>query len=83
MDRSNQDAVGDKCIQNADESLSDSKKLEARVEHYSRLPNVEFDWPSKALNEVPAVACPSPMVTVDHKKPTFCMFLVPEKCTTN
>ena len=43
MDRSNQDAVGDKCIRNADESLSDSKKLEARVEHYSRLPNVEFD----------------------------------------
>ena len=48
------------------------------MEHYLRLLNVEFDWLSEALNEAHAVACPSPMVTVDHKKHTFCMFLVPE-----
>ena len=51
MDRSNQDVVGDKCIRNdaGELSPSDSKKLEAWVEHYSRVLNVEFDWPSEAL----------------------------------
>ena len=60
MDRFNQDVIGDKCIRNdaGELSLFDSKQLEAWVEHYSRLLNVEFDWPSEALNEVPAVAGP-------------------------
>ena len=53
-------------------SLSDSKKLEAWAEHYSRLFNVEFDWPSEALNEVPAVAGPSPMVTVEMVNKFLC-----------
>ena len=62
MDRSNQDVVGDKCIRNnaGELSLSDGKKLEAWVEHYSRLLNVEFDLPSETLNEVPAVAPEGP-----------------------
>ena len=57
MDRSSQDVVGDKCIQNdaGELSLSDSKKLKAWVEHYLRPLNVEFDWPSEALDEVPAL----------------------------
>ena len=44
MDRSSQDVVGDKCIRNdaGELSLSDSKKLKAWVEHYSRPLNVEF-----------------------------------------
>ena len=51
MDRPIQDS--EKCIQTdvGELSLSDSKKLEALVEHYSLLLNVEFDWPSEALND--------------------------------
>ena len=53
MDRPIQDS--DKCIQtDAGElslSVSCHYKLEALVEHYSRLLNVEFDWPSEALND--------------------------------
>ena len=39
------------------------------MEHYLRLLNVEFDWPSSALNEVSAVAGPLSMVTVELTKP--------------
>ena len=48
MDRRNQDVVGEKCIRNdaGELSLSDKDKMKAWVEHYSRLLNVEFDWPS-------------------------------------
>ena len=71
MDRTNKDVVGEKCVRNdADElSLSDDDKMKAWVEHFSRLPNVEFEWPSD-LPEVPPVEGPPPPVTVTHiRKP--------------
>jgi len=45
MDRTNQDVVGEKCIQNdaGQLSLSDEDKMKAWVEHYARLLNVEFE----------------------------------------
>ena len=40
--------------------------MNAWVEHYSRLLNVEFEWPSDLLPEVPPVEGPPPPVTVTH-----------------
>ena len=60
MDRTNQDVVGEKCVRNdaGELSLSDDDRMKAWVEHYSRLPNVEFEWPSDLLPEVPPVEGP-------------------------
>ena len=57
--------VGEKCIKNdaGELSLSDDEKLKAWVEHYSRLLNVEFEWPSDLLPETPPVEGPPPPVT--------------------
>ena len=46
MDRTNQDVVGEKCIRNdaCELSLSDEDKMNAWVEHYVTLLNVEFEW---------------------------------------
>ena len=44
-------------------SLSDKQKLQAWVQHYNRLHNVEFDWRSDSLPEVAPIAGPSPPVT--------------------
>ena len=65
MDRSNQDVVGEICIRDdhGKLALSDDEKMEAWVEHYARLLNVEFDWPSDLLPEVPPVEGPPPPVT--------------------
>ena len=65
MDRSNQDVVGEMCLRDDHEmlALSDDEKMKAWVEHYARLLNVEFDWPSNLLPEVPAVEGPPPPVT--------------------
>ena len=51
MDRTNQDVVGEKCVRNeaGELSLSDEDKMKAWVEHYARLLNVEFEWPSDSL----------------------------------
>lgn len=67
MDRSNQDVIGEKCVKNdaGELSLSDEDKMAAWVEHYTRLLNVEFDWPSDSLPYVPPVEGPSPRVTVE------------------
>ena len=60
MDRRNQDVVGEKCIKNdaGELTLSDDEKMKAWVEHYSRLLNVEFEWPSDLLPEIPPVEGP-------------------------
>ena len=67
MDRTNQDVVGEKCVRNdaGELSLSDEDKMKAWVEHYARLLNVEFEWPSDLLPEVPPVEGPQPPVTLD------------------
>jgi len=65
MDKTNQDVVGEKCVRNHDGELSlcDEDKMKAWVEHYSRLLNVEFEWPCDQLPEVPPKAGPPPPVT--------------------
>ena len=64
MDRTNQDVIGEKCVRNdsGELSLSDDDKMKAWVEHYSRLLNVEFEWPSDLLPEVAPVKGPPPPV---------------------
>ena len=61
------DVVSDKCIWNDAKELSlcHNKKLEAWVEHYSRLPNIEFNWPSDSLVDVSPVAGPAPGVSTE------------------
>ena len=68
MTRTNQDVVGEKCVRNdaGKLSLSNDDKMKAWVEHYSRLLNVEFEWPSDLLPEVPPVEGLPPPVTVTH-----------------
>ena len=67
MDRSNQDVVGEKCVRNdiGELSLSDEDKMNAWVEHYARLLNVEFEWPSESLPVVAPIAGPPPSVSVE------------------
>ena len=64
IDRRNQDVEGESCIRNdsGELALSDEDKLKAWNEHYARLFNVEFDWPSAELPEVAPVAGPRPDV---------------------
>ena len=62
----NQDVVGEECLINdkAKLTLSDKeKKLAARIEQYSRLLNVEFDWPSHLLQELPTILGSPPHVS--------------------
>ena len=65
MDKTNQDVVGEKCLKNdADElSLSDDQKMKSWVEYYSRLLNVEFEWPNDTLDNVAPTSGPPPPVT--------------------
>jgi len=67
MDRTNQDVVGEKCVRNdaGELSLGDEDKMKAWVEHYARLLNVEFEWPSDSLREVAPVAGPPPSVSAE------------------
>ena len=67
MDRTNQDIVGEKCVKNDAEelTLTDADKMKAWVEHYSRLLNVEFEWPSDLLPDVAPTAGPPPPVTTE------------------
>ena len=64
MDRTNQDVVGENCVRNdaGEIALSDDDKMKAWVEHYARLLNVEFEWPSDELPDVPPTAGPRPIV---------------------
>ena len=66
MDRTNQDVVGEKCVKNdaGELSLGEEENMKAWVEHYARLLNVEFEWPSDLLPEVAPVEGPPPQVTL-------------------
>ncbi|XP_052271871.1 uncharacterized protein LOC127872585 [Dreissena polymorpha] len=74
MDRTNQDVVGEKCVRNdaGELSLSDDEKMKAWVEHYSKLLNVEFEWPSELLPEVAPVEGHPPLVTVEQIRKALC-----------
>ena len=55
MDCTNQDVFGKNCVCNdAGELVLTEDKMKAWVEHYARLLNVEFEWPSslKVVMEV-------------------------------
>ena len=59
MDRTNQDGGdGENCVHNdsGELALTDEDKMKAWVERYARLLNVEFEWPSNELPEVPSTA---------------------------
>ena len=60
MDHRNQDLVGENYVCNdaGELALTDEDKMNAWVEHYARLLNVEFEWPSNELPEVPPTAGP-------------------------
>ena len=66
MNRSKQDVVGERCIKNdaGELSLSD-EKMNAWVEHYTRLLHVEFEWPSDLLPEAAPVEDPALPVILD------------------
>ena len=55
MDRTNQDIVGENCVCNdaGELALTNEDKMKAWVEHYAKLLNVEFEWPSNELPEIP------------------------------
>ena len=68
MDHRNQDIVGENCVCNdgGELALTDEDQMNAWVEHYARLFNAEFLWPSNKLPEVsptagsPPAVCPQP-----------------------
>ena len=70
MDRSNQDISDESCVRN------DSDNVKEWVEHYARLLNGEFDWPSETLLKTTPVAGKSPEVS----RETICMALSKMKC---
>ena len=58
--RENTDVVGDKPVKNdaGEMSMSQVSKQKARLEHYQRLFNVEFDWDPDHLSYQPPVEGP-------------------------
>ena len=64
MAHTNRDIVSENCVRNdaGELAINDEDKLNAWVEHYARLLNVEFDWPSDTLPEVAPTAGPPPSV---------------------
>ena len=66
MDCRNQDIVGLICVRNNAGELvfTDEDKMKAWGEHYPGLLNVEFEWPSNELPDVPPIAGPPPNVFV-------------------
>ena len=67
MERENQDVVGETCVFNdaGELALTDEQKLSAWVQHYSKLLNIEFDWPRDALPPVSPTEGPPPPITLD------------------
>ena len=55
MDCENQEFVGEICVSNdsGEHGLTDEDKMKAYVERYAWLINVEFEWPSNELSELP------------------------------
>ena len=68
--RVNTDVVGDKPVKNdaREMSMSEDSKQKARLEHYQRLLNVEFDWDPDHLSYQPPVEGPSIPITIDMVK---------------
>ena len=71
MNHTNQDIFDENCVWNDSDELAliDKDKMKTWGAHYSRLLNVEFEWPS---NELPgtlptAVSLPSVSATLIHK----------------
>ena len=79
MDHRKQDISGENYVCNnvSEIVLTDEDKLKARVEHCARLLNVEFEWPSNELPEVPPTAGPPPSVSA----PLICKALSKMKCS--
>ena len=71
MDHTNRDAIGENCVSNnaGELPLIDEDKMMA--EHYARLLNVELEWPSNELPEVPPIAGLAPGVSVTQICKTF------------
>ena len=67
IDRTNQDVVGEPCVRNdaGALALTDEEKMAAWAEHYSRLLNVEFEWPRDELPDVDPVQGPPPSVSAE------------------
>ena len=63
----NQDVVGEQCVRNdaGEPSLTEEAKMKAWVERYSRLMNIEFDWPRDKLPNADQVAGDPPTVTTE------------------
>ena len=61
MDNRNQDISGENCVCNdaGELVLADENKINAWVEHNSRLLNVELTWSSNELPEVPPITAPT------------------------
>lgn len=61
----NKDVVREKYVRNDTGQLSftDKDKIKAWVEHYSRLLNVEFDWPKEELPKAAPIEGPAPPVS--------------------
>ena len=68
MSRDNQDIVGENCVLNdaGDLALTDEQKMAAWVEHYSRLLNIEFDWPRDSLPSVAPTEGPPPRLSTEQ-----------------
>ena len=68
--RENTDIVGDKPVKNdaGEMSVSEGSKQKARLEHYRRLLNVEFDWDPDHLSYQPPVEGPPIPITIDIVK---------------
>ena len=68
MDSTNQDIAGEKCVKNdeGELALTDADKMKAWVEHYSRLLNIEFDWPRELLPAVTPIGGDPPLVTTEQ-----------------
>ena len=58
--RENADVVGDKSVKNdaGELAMSEDSKQKARLEHYQRLLNVEFDWDPDLLSDEPQLEGP-------------------------
>ena len=67
MSDRNQDVVGEQCVRSDahEPSLTEEAKMKAWVEHYSRLMNIEFDWPRDKLSNPARVEGDPPTVSTE------------------
>ena len=64
--RENADVVGDKLVKNdaGEMSVSKDSKQKARLEHFQRLLDIEFDWDQDHLSDEPPVEGPAIPITI-------------------